>query len=99
MFDGAAELNRPAAAAARHIVWLGRVKQGRGGAAHWPAAGGREMRGHGGAPFRKRQAFVGRSARPNNSRAWSRSRNSSRPYYEPGHGHRIGLADVPDTSV
>ena len=65
MFDGAAELNRPAAAAARHVVWLGRVKQGWGGAVHWPAAVGRDVRGHGVAPFRKRQAFVGRSARTN----------------------------------
>ena len=32
MLDGAAELNRPAAAAARHVVRLERVKQGRGGA-------------------------------------------------------------------
>ena len=46
-----------------------------------------------------RQASLGRGARSNRARSWSRSRKLIEALHEPGHGRRVGLADAVDVGA
>ena len=46
-----------------------------------------------------RQASLGRGARSNSARSWSRSREAIEARHEPGHGRRVGLADAVDVGA